>query len=579
VWIITVLLVAREHVTLSTPGVEKDFRVFALRSMQLIGQFPEGIADQRLDGVWRADGFYNLGYPFLLWLARPLTEDNPFLAARVVGALSGALLLGATWLLARRLLGHGPGLLALLVLALSPLTVQYALYVGTDMPFAAFCTLALALLVPTNDERRTTSDERREPAFERSEGTNDTETGRPGDRATGRHGDREIADRRLRATDYRQMTFLVLAGFAAGVAFLMRHPGMLLLPLGWLIIASHHAPRHSSRSRFPLPASRFPLFAFTLAFLIAISPQLALNTAQTGELLYNRQAENVWLAVFAGSDWSRSGEAPEGISATGVALADPGRFLTNWWGNVRAYIGTGGEDTSEFGRAVQLRLLGFPANWLAIIGLLGWLLLEGKRQRVKGKNSASEQRFTFYLLPFSLLIVWVVLYVLVVSIGLSLQPRFVLPLAPIYAIAAAWVIAQIPTRWDTGASRVRAFILPRAAAIASVLLIVMLMNGFAGGARYVLDNQPSDHIAAIQLVHSTLAPNERLIVRATPDDSLGKYSAIAHRVVPAPDTNDPAALRATKAAYVLWSDALGPAPEMGQAVGRAGLYTLYRIAL
>jgi 4-amino-4-deoxy-L-arabinose transferase-like glycosyltransferase len=579
IWIIAVLISAREHVTLSTPGVEKDFRVFALRSAQLIGQFPEGVADQRLDGVFRADGFYNLGYPFLLWLVRPLTEDNPFLAARVVGAFSGALLLGATWLMARRLLSRGSAILALLVLALNPLTAQYALYVGTDMPFAAFCTLALALLVPANDERRTTNDERREPAFERSEGTNDTEAGRPGDRETGRHGDREITDRKLQATDYRQMTFLVLAGFSAGSAFLMRHLGMLLLPLGWFIIATHNTPH---TTRHTLHASRFTLHAslFTLSFLIAILPQLALNTTQTGQPLYNRQGENVWLAVFAGSDWSRSDEAPEGISATEVALADPGRFFTNWWGNVRAYVGTGGEDTSEFGRAVQLRLLGFPANWLAIAGLLSWVIIVARKWRQGDKKTGRQGNPTVVSLSPCLLVLltWIVLYVLVVSIGLALQPRFVLPLVPIYALAAAWVIAQIPTQWNTGASRIMRFIQLRTHAIAGLVLIVLLMNGFAIGARYVLDNQPDDHIAAVQLVRNTLGPSERLIVQATPDDSLGKYSAISHLTMPAPDIDDPTALRATGATYALWSGELGSAPEIGQTVGRAGIYTLYRIA-
>lgn len=69
-------------------------------------QLPAGTTDPALDGVLRADGFYNLGYPLLLWLARPLTGDNPFLAARLVAALGGALLLLAGWLLARRLLGR-----------------------------------------------------------------------------------------------------------------------------------------------------------------------------------------------------------------------------------------------------------------------------------------------------------------------------------------------------------------------------------------------------------------------------------------------------------------------------------------
>ncbi len=89
------------------------------------------------------------------WL-RPLAQGNPFLAAQLISALSGALLLGAAWWLARRLIGRARALLALLILALSPLVVEYGLYIGTDMLFAALCTLALALLgLPTTDSPTT----------------------------------------------------------------------------------------------------------------------------------------------------------------------------------------------------------------------------------------------------------------------------------------------------------------------------------------------------------------------------------------------------------------------------------------
>src|SRR5262249_148794 len=86
-WTAAVLIAAQRHVTLSVPGVEKDFRVFATRSEHLFGTF--GAQSKEMAGVIQADGFYNLGYPLLLWLARPLANDNPFLAARLASALSG----------------------------------------------------------------------------------------------------------------------------------------------------------------------------------------------------------------------------------------------------------------------------------------------------------------------------------------------------------------------------------------------------------------------------------------------------------------------------------------------------------
>jgi 4-amino-4-deoxy-L-arabinose transferase-like glycosyltransferase len=537
IWAGALLLLARDHVVLSTPGVEKDFPVFASRASSL-------------GTVLRADGFYNLGYPLLLWLARPLAHDNPFLAARAIAALSGALLLGASWWLARRLLGRGPALLALLLLALSPLVVAYALYLGTDMPFAALCTLSLALL-PAMTARSPS------PAHQASD--------------------------RLA---------VACAGLVAGLAFLVRHPGILLLPIGWLAIwwegrlQASSANRHRPILRTSKESAR-RLLLFTLAFLVAIMPQLVVNVAATGRPFYSQQAKNIWLAVFGAGDWGRWGEAANDLSLGQVVLQDPARFLANWWANLRAYLGTGGEDTSEFGRAVQLRLLGFPANWLAIAGMLAWLALGLQWVRQEGRQ-AFDRFGARPLLPLALLllVVWVVLYVLAICVGFVL-PRFFLPLAPIYAIAAAWVVTQWVPHWLFVAHPGAKQAAHRAALGAALLLIVLLWNGFATGAHYVLRSrpdadvapgQPADEVAAVRLVQAYVAPHDRLVVRAPPRVLLGQASAIAHLAVPPPAADDPAALQAAGARYLLWSSAVGPAPAAGEAVATAGAYTLYRIA-
>jgi hypothetical protein len=111
-----------------------------------------------------------------------------------------------------------------------------------------------------------------------------------------------------------------------------------------------------------------------------------------------------------------------------------------------------------------------------------------------------------------------------------------------------------------------------------MLLTVFLWNGFATGAGYVIGNQPPDEVAAIRLVQTTLGPSDQLIVRIPPRITLGKYSAITHLVLPAPDSGDPAVLRSTGARYLLWSAAVGPAPAAGEPIGTAGPYTLYRMA-
>jgi len=554
VWLAGILVAAQGHLTLSVPGMEKDFRVFASRSAHLAGSFPAGTTNANLDGVFRADGFYNLGYPLLLWLARPFANDNPFLAGRLVAALGGTLLLGATWWLARRILGRGPALLALLVLALSPLVVEHALYVGTDMPFAALCALAIALLVP-------------------------------------------IADCRLQIADYDNQTAIgnrrsaicrwsfIAAGVAAGAAFLLRHPGLLLLPFGYVCIwlqRDRSAEEGMQAGRqglsYALRTTRYAWLLFTTAFLLTISPQIYVNLRDTGTPLYSQQAKNVWQAVFGDGDWGRWGEASNSIGLGQVIAQDPRRFLANWWNNLRGFAGTGGEDTREFGQAVQLRLLGFPANWLAIGGLLGWLVQalrnrqrdqqtrrpgdqEKARQAPNAVNSVSPR------LRVSLsLLLWIALYVLAISIGLALQGRFLLPIAPIYAVAAAWAIMRIQpaTNDQPAADRpdttdTMHYALRNPTLVAGIALLALLWGGFATGADYVLrpqpnavtPGQPADALGAAQLVLQTLQPGDRLIVRVAPGDepglALGKYSAIAHLVAPAPASDDPAALRAAGA--------------------------------
>jgi hypothetical protein len=594
-WAVAVLLGARQHLTLSLPSVEGDFRVFALRSAHLVGQFPAGTNDPARDGVLRADGFYNLGYPLLLWLVRPFTNDNPFLAGRLIAALSGALLLLAGWWLARQLLGRAGALLALLMLALSPLLVEYALYIGTDMPFAAACMLTLALLhSATNDQRPTTKD------------TID----------------------RLPSVVGHSSFVIVLAGIAAGAAFLIRHPGLLLLPFSWLVIWLQRDRSAEARSqsrwqkfRFSIRPralnSQFSILLFTAAFLLTIVPQLYVNLRDTGSPLFNQQAKNVWQGVFSAGDWEHWATTGNDISLGRVIAQDPARFLANWWANLRGFVGTGGEDTREFGQATQLRLLSFPANWLAIAGLLGWLMFgfrywrqgTGDRGQGTGDKETSRQGgrisveqvtvFPSPFLPFSFsILAWIVLYVVTISIGLAPQARFFLPLAPIYALAAAWAITCIQPQIGESTA---GFSLPGSGLIRSIarnrtlivgiVLISLLWDGFATGTAYVTrvrtasnDNapgQPADEVAAARLVLQTLASHERLVLKPPQDSidglSLGKYSAIADRVVPTPATDDLAALRATGASYLLRATTLGPAPSGLPAVGSAGGYTLYTI--
>ncbi len=545
-WLGAVLLVARNHLTLSVPGVENDFRVFATRT-------------DSLTEVFRADGFYNLGYPLLLWLVQPLTAGNPFLAARLVAALSGVLLLLAGSWLARSLLARVEwlrerhlhrigGLLALLILALSPFVVQYALYVGSDMPFAAMTALALALLVTAL---------RPVPNVGRG-----------------------LAAR------------VFLAGLAAGGAFLVRHLGLLLLPWGvlaclLLIGRSGSREQLGAHQSGWVPRYALPL-AFLLGFLLAALPQLVVNVAQTGQPLYNQQAKNVWLAVYGNIDWGRWEEVPNSIPLVEIVLRDPGRFLGNWWTNLRGFVGTGAEDTSEFGRAIQLRLLGWPANWLAVAGVLLWI-----GQLLIGNWRWGQMRRRMAIaMPSVLLLLFVGLYVLAVSMAFIL-PRFFLPLAPIYAAAAAGLIVGVigdEGRRTEDEGRGMDELKPQPIyfkiLVVGLILLVLLWSGFGIGARYVLEQQPADEIAALRMVQTTLPPEALLLARVPANVPLAKYSAIAHRVVPWPAAPDDSAALARAAdqgvAYLLWDESLGapalPDPAAAR-VALAGGYGLYRLTV
>lgn len=485
-WLGWLLQTAQQHVVLSVPGVEKDFRVFATRAEALLCD--PAVERATAGCVLRADGFYQLGYPLLLWLARPLTDQNAFRAAQLVGALSGALLLGGTWLMGRRLYGRGPALLALVILALSPLVVQYGLYLGTDMTFAALWMAGLAaLLVPQ------------------------THAGRS-----------------------RPVWTALLAGVLCALAFLIRHPGLVLLPFGWiaLIVLESSSLSRSTRGWISTirgaPALRLCGW-FTLGWLVAALPQLAVNIADTGAPLYSQQAKNIWLAVYGNTDWSRWDEASNDVRLSALVLADPPRFWGNWSRNLQAFVGTGANDTSEFGQALALRLLAFPANWLALTGLTLWFWHGGRRER--------------------LLVAGMALYVLGVSIGFVL-PRFFLPLAPVWALAS---VAPLVTLASLAARRWPRWSQPQWLAVSALALLALLARGPQIGARYVLDHQDPHATAVVRALLPRLAPSDRIAFALPAEDSLGKYSALAHYAT----RTDLATAR-----YVIWSAQAGEHPAL-----------------
>ncbi len=472
IWMGALVPAMQAHVTLARPGVENDFRVFATRDT--------------LSAIFQADGFYNLGYPLLLWLVRPLTHDNPFLAARLIALVAGGVLIGAGYWLARCLLAPAPSLLAAGFLALSGMVTQYSLLVGSDMPFAALMTLAVAVT--------------------------------------------------LRVNTRTHAAMVLFGGLLAGAAFLIRHPGLILFLWGGITLW------YTAGWRMAI--------VFGTGFILAASPQLTVNILQTGQPLFNQQAKNIWLAVYANTDWGRWDEVPNSIGLLEVIGRDPLRFLFNWVRNVIGFIGAGAEDVSEFGRADQLRLLGWPVNWLAIGGLViaSWLAWYRRADRR-------------WLALTSLIGV----YVAVIATAFIL-PRFFLPLAPLYAVAAAWAMQQL---WKS----------QRQLLIATLIIGVVLSVGPGAAVQAVLSAQPADEVAAVALVRRSLPEYGVNVVAAIPDRlPLAKYSAIAHLIrFRVPVTVTAEELREIGADYLLWDQAQGtpPIPESEQHRIGEGRFVLY----
>jgi hypothetical protein len=271
---------------------------------------------------------------------------------------------------------------------------------------------------------------------------------------------------------------------------------------------------------------------------------LSANLLQQGRPLYSQQAKNIWLAVYGNTDWGRWGEASNDVSLRDVIAQAPLRFFGNWWANVRGFWGAGSEDTSEWGRAVAIRLLTFPANLLAFAGLGFWLLRGNRHER-------------FLLLA-------AVLYITSVAVGFLL-PRFALPLVPLWALAAVAAVCRLWWFVQPGMNGAR--VRPRLLLGGGLIALLLMVGAPGAGIRLVLDHQDRAEAAVVALIRRTLGRSDRLEARLPAGDFIHKYSAIAH-LVAAPGES---------ARFVLWSEAAGqPAPD-SPPIGRAGRFALYRL--
>lgn len=464
----------RAHVTLAIPGVEKDFRSFATRTDSIVG-------------VFSADPFYHLGYPFIIYSIRMLTGMSAFDSAKWWAVVVACLALVATWWLARFVLGPRWGMFMTLSVASSTLMTQYALSLGSDMTFTALCISTFAILV-------------RAPARPR---------------------------------------WFVWAGVVAGLAFVVRHTGLVLLVSSMLWVWSTPHP-YRTRLRQSL--------SLLWGWLIGAGVQLYVNFRDTQQFFYNHQAKNSWLAVYGNLDWGRWSDVNDTISLQDVIFNDPIRFGTSWFHNVVGVWGSTLSANSE--QALFLRLLSFPMNWLSIAGLL--LALSWWWQRRSAQT-------------FVLAGIWLIGFVGVSAIAFIL-PRFLLPQIWVAAFVGSWLMARL-----SGAltATTRFWVI--------VCVCALQLSGIWAGRNNVIEIQPADERAVFAYVQAH-APAARVAYVTGRDSPLGKYTALVntrvYRTIQAPvDIN---ALCSTRPDIIVWSLELQRLPDQFVPTWQQGRYAIVR---
>ncbi len=479
IWCVVLTVVQRSHLTLVVPGVEKDFRSFATRS------------DTAAE-VFRADAFYQYGYPAILWVARIIGGYDVFVTALIWAIIAAALTLCASWAIARSVFGRGWDAGVVLLLAGSSFFGEHALLVGSDMTFTAATTATLAALLWAMSA----------PAA------------------------------RLR---------WLVVGVAAGSAYITRHTGLVLwIPIAVALWMS--APTGRDRMRI--------LTLFGIGWFCLAAPQLYVNLRDSGQLFYQLQAKNSWLAVYGNMDWGRWADVPDNIPLMDVVLNDPARFVRSWWNTVVGVFGTGAT-ASQYDKGLWLRLLTVPFHWLSALGMV-WIGLRIVTKTIDAKRLV--------------LIAWAAGFVAVSAIAFIL-PRMMLPLTIVAAITAVdglrAVIRRIPQIHGI---------------VVAGVLVAGVVVGVTQTAMQVRVGQPQDEhaaLAAMQRVEPV-----RLGVLVPAESPAGKYSVLSDRVVIRTTQYpvDAGMICAAKPDWLLWSNELVPPDVRLVPYSRHGRYWIFRMA-
>ena len=230
-----------------------------------------------------------------------------------------------------------------------------------------------------------------------------------------------------------QTRWVILAGVATGLAYLMRYTGMITI-MASLLVLSGVALYYRSRSILKT-------LAMYLAIVVTVTAlQWIPSLLVTGSPLGNDQGRNVWFHVYGKSDFLTEWEqAPPGITVAQVFALNPGKFIRHWWGNFE-----------QFWLSPDVTIVDIP---LKLFALAGWayLLLMGKSVRPAIRV---------------LLGLYVLVHIAALSL-LRLDPRFLTILTPVMIVGAIHFFSRmLPAEW-----RFRGVTLPIQTAVAIVGLL------------------------------------------------------------------------------------------------------------
>jgi uncharacterized membrane protein YqjE len=212
---------------------------------------------------------------------------DPILAGRLVALLAGLLVLHPAWLLAKRCGPAGPALVGLAILALMKEPVQASGRCISDTTYAAIMTYALYFFIV-----------------------------------------RGLIEERLWA--------FPLAGALVGLAYLARTEGLMLLPLGLLVLAGGAIAR-----KLPRRTALFGGLAMLAAGLAIVSVHVAMVSAAEGRFTLRRNMGQFMLySIGATQEVIPSvGKGPtplEVLTAHGLAMARG--WLSSLWHYLSSYV-------------------------------------------------------------------------------------------------------------------------------------------------------------------------------------------------------------------------------------------------